>query len=91
MVHKKKEHPSIVICSKFLQGNCQRAAQDCWYEHTKEGSNENCPENNEKDSDFQFPPPPTLPPDQGQSIMRTLNMVLQKMELMEKKLQMNQC
>ena len=31
--HKKDEHSSMMVCQHFLQGNCQRSEEDCWFEH----------------------------------------------------------
>ena len=36
MHHKKREHPSNIICKHFLDGNCRRSANNgamCWYRH----------------------------------------------------------
>ena len=33
MNHKKKEHPSNIICKNFCLGNCRRSEDQCWYLH----------------------------------------------------------
>ena len=33
MNHKKREHPSNIICKNFCLGNCRRSEDQCWYLH----------------------------------------------------------
>ena len=83
--HKKNEHMNITLCQKFMQGNCERSDDDCLYAHRmKEAQKETS-----QKSVFQFAPQKPFPPDQTEMIMKTLNMVLQKMEMMEKVFQQN--
>ena len=33
MNHKKRVHPSHIICKNFCLGNCRRSEEQCWYLH----------------------------------------------------------
>ena len=33
MNHRKREHPSFILCKDFLSGNCRRSEKECWYIH----------------------------------------------------------
>ena len=37
MFHKKRVHPSNIVCSNFLAGYCRRGASgdNCWYNHNQ--------------------------------------------------------
>ena len=83
--HRKSVHS---VCNRFLEGTCPRSNNDCWYEHkTKETYSETSPKKEFNESVFQFPPLNPVPPENMQTIMKTLNMVLRKMEMMEEMFQ----
>jgi hypothetical protein len=84
--HKKAEHLSNGVCQQFLDGECTRGST-CWFKHViKEPENEASDEENKK-SDFQFPGLNPFPPGETQVIMKTLNMVLERMKMMEEMFQ----
>ena len=33
MMHKKNDHVQSVQCKNYLNGNCNRASEDCWFMH----------------------------------------------------------
>ena len=33
MIHKKREHPSFILCKDYNSGLCRRSQQECWYLH----------------------------------------------------------
>ena len=88
--HKMNEHSAPGVCQKFIQGDCMRSDEECWYKHIIiESKKESTPESMGQ-SGFRFTPVYPAPPDQTELIMKTLNMVLQKMELMERVFQQTQ-
>ena len=72
--HRKSVHS---VCNRFSEGTCTRIKKDCWYENkTKETYSETSPKKEFNESVFQFPPLNPVPPENMQTIMKTLNMVL---------------
>ena len=92
--HKLSEHSSNVVRQKFVDGKCERSSEDCLFKHefkeTPNGTPKETAERLNEDLVFHFPRLNPFPPDQAEMIMKTLQMVLQKMELMEKVLQTTQ-
>ena len=88
--HKKKAHSSNVTCHRFLEGRCDKSEQQCEYKHDKKMKQNEKQEEIIKESGFRFPPVDPFPPDQAQLIMKTLEMVLQKMDVMERFFQQTQ-
>ena len=71
MHHKKREHPSNIICKYFMTNNCRRSARqgaDCWYRHemlpvtaqSVARQNQNMPQIGSPDWNTNFPKLPTL-------------------------------
>ena len=84
--HRMNEHSAPGLCQKYIHGDCMRGDEEYWFKHTtRESTNESM-----KQSGFRFAQVHPAPPDQTELIMKTLNMVLQKMELMERVFQQNQ-
>ena len=90
--HKKKNHPSKMICTKFQKGTCDRSAQECRYVHSKTAIKESSTESRSNawdqplsslwQQDFQQTAPAPAP-DQG-ALVKTLIMLNQRLESMEK-------
>ena len=86
--HKRKKHP---VCERFVEGTCQKSCDDCWYYHDIKESPKEPQQETLNESGFRFTPPNQFPPEQGEMLMKTLNMVLQRMEKLEERfLQMMQ-
>ena len=84
--HKKTEHLSKGVCQQFLDGKCDRGSS-CWFTHVMKEADHETSQEGYKQSDFQFPRLNPFPPEDTQAIMKTLNMVLEKMKLMEEMFQ----
>ena len=84
--HKKADHLSKGICQQFVKGSCDRG-NTCWFEHVMNETDHKTSQEGFMQSDFQFPPLNPIPPEDAQMIMKTLNMVLKKMQVMEEMFQ----
>ena len=86
--HVKNEHSSVLLCQNFILGKCERSDEECWFKHK---SPIKPTENSRKSniSGFRLSQENQFPPDQAEIIMKTLNIVLQKMEIMEIAFQQN--
>ena len=94
MQHKKKHHPSKVLCEKFKKGICQRSSDECHYIHSQPTTNQSStgpshsawdqplPSLQKKDF-YQTQPAPA--PDQG-TLMAALNMLSQRLQALEEKM-----
>ena len=83
-IHKRKVHYSNIACHRFLEGTCDKSMEECEYKHERKETQNAKPEESSRESGFRFPPVDPFPTDQAQMIMQTLNMVLQKMDTMER-------
>ena len=86
--HRKKEH-SFTAFHKVFDARSMKMNPSVSGNDEKETENEASQESS-VNSVFQYPPLNTPPPDQLKMIMETLQMVVQKMELMEAALQKTQ-
>ena len=85
MKHKKTEHPdSILECQNFKRGKCQRTDELCWFKHTPVTKEPNTPS---QDQVFQNAPPNLFPPEQFSRMLQMVDILCQKVELMEKRMQ----
>ena len=86
--HKKREHPeSTQNCEKFVANKCPRNDDQCWYKHNEEqeiSKEHKSPLNTNQD--FYEASQNMHPPDQIQELMEMMNNLRQKMEMMQKKL-----
>ena len=71
MMHKKYVHAETQKCKKFLNGNCDRSAQICWFEHDANSS--------KQPMGFQMVPN-QMPPDKVVEQMMTLIQRISQME-----------
>ena len=92
MEHKKKNHPSNILCDKFLQGACKRSAEDCHYKHVSPTTQENTKRSEPSNLAQPLPnvwhqgfqqPPTSAAPDQGALViaLQTLSRRLEAIEL----------
>ena len=94
MDHKKKHHPSKMLCTKFQNGICDRSEEKCRYIHSNTDTNKTTtsPKPNAWDKplstlweqDFHHTAQ-AAPPDQG-ALVKALIMLNQRMESMEKRM-----
>ena len=83
MDHRRNNHPSIVLCSNFTEGKCERSDTECWFKHEYKEAQAKPTHTPSEEQVFQSASPNAAPPDQEQSIMMFLNVVLQKMSKLE--------
>ena len=94
MEHKKKNHPSKMLCTKYQTGICDRSAEKCRYVHSQTSIQKNSisskpnawdkPLSSGWQQDFQQTAP-TAAPDQG-TLVKALIMLNQRLESMEKRM-----
>ena len=73
----------IVLCSNFTEGKCERSDTECWFKHEYKEAQAKPTHTPSEEQVFQSASPNAAPPDQEQSIMMFLNVVLQKMSKLE--------
>ena len=88
MEHKKKNHPSKVLCKNFMKVICERSAAECWYLHkrtTKENITIPTPNSWGKPVPHLqkqvFPQASLMTPPDQTSLVIALNMLNQKMDM----------
>ena len=80
--HKRKNHPSIGPCRKYIQGQCDRSETECLFNHEIEKAQEK--EAYSQDVPvFQLASPNPAPPDKDVKLLEFMNSVLQKLTSME--------
>ena len=82
MTHNKSKHcEKVVICDRFLRGQCNRR-EVCWFRHDV---NDLQTETDSQQLDFQQVPQMSIPPDQIPQIFQMMNNLYAKMEEMERR------
>ena len=100
MHHKKREHPSNIMCQYFLSGNCRQSANQgakCWYRHNLlpitaqnvERVNIPIPPHGRPSWNQNFPPMPTLSQSPVVGLQQQIMAVLQQ-QRQEQQNQQNQ-
>ena len=82
MNHKKTNHEDKVnVCNNFINGNCSRNDESCWYKHQLKIIN-----SPPQDQDFQKAQGNSVPPNHLLQISQILANLLSKVEFLEKSL-----
>ena len=93
--HRKNVHiENVTVCPKFLQKECKRSPDDCWFEHpvniavnlNKENIYEKQASKSSDTLVFCEAPRNTVPPDQEKSLLEMIKQLCNKVELIEVKL-----
>ena len=99
MFHKKRTHPSEIICSNFLNGYCRRgiSGEFCWYRHENKSTvvqsvarpQINLPPPGSPSWNMDFPQHPTMGLSSVVGLQKQMMGVLQQ-QIQEQQLQQNQ-